>query len=65
MLVRFRENKKYSGPTQKILSERRKNNMEFKMNEVKVNDIDILEETEAPAFGIFCGGGCWGIGCAF
>ena len=39
--------------------------MEFKMNEVKVNDIDILEETEAPAFGIICGGGCWGIGCAF
>ncbi len=37
--------------------------MEFKMNEVNVENIDVLEETETPAFGIFCGGGCWGIAC--
>lgn len=37
--------------------------MEFKMNEVKVEDIEILEETETPAVGLFCGGGCWGLAC--
>lgn len=39
--------------------------MDFKMNEVNVENIDVLEETETPAFGIFCGGSCWGIFCAY
>ena len=39
--------------------------MEFKFDEVKVEEIEVLEETETPAFGIICGGGCWGIGCWF
>ncbi len=39
--------------------------MEFKMNEVNVEEIEILEETETPAFGFGCGLGCWGVACAF
>lgn len=38
--------------------------MEIRVSEVKVEDIEVLEETATPAFGIFCGGGCWGIACA-
>jgi len=38
--------------------------MQLELVEVKIEDIAILEETETPAFGIFCGGGCWGIFCA-
>lgn len=37
---------------------------EFQIEEVKLEEIDILEETEIPAFGIICGGSCWGIVCA-
>jgi len=37
--------------------------MEFKMNEVKVDNIDILEETETPMFGVICGAGCFGVWC--
>lgn len=35
------------------------------MNEVEIENIEVLEETETPAFGIFCGGGCWGIACVY
>ncbi|WP_297960700.1 hypothetical protein [uncultured Ruminococcus sp.] len=37
--------------------------MEFKINEVNVDDVDILEETEAPMWGFFCGAGCFGMWC--
>jgi hypothetical protein len=35
----------------------------FEVEEVTFEAIEVLEQTEAPAFGIFCGAGCWGIGC--
>ncbi len=37
--------------------------MEFKMNEVNVEAIEVLEETDTPAFGLGCGVGCFGIFC--
>lgn len=42
--------------------------MEFKMNEVEIKEIDVLEETETPVWGVFCGSGCdptgmWGVWC--
>lgn len=33
------------------------------VQEVTFEEIESLEQTEAPAFGIFCGAGCWGIAC--
>lgn len=37
----------------------------IKLKEVNLEQIQVLEETDAPAFGVFCGGGCWGVACAF
>lgn len=42
--------------------------MEFTMKEIEIEDIDVLEETETPVWGVFCGGGCdttgmWGVVC--
>ena len=31
------------------------------IGDVKIEEVDVLEETEAPGFGFFCGAGCWGI----
>jgi len=38
--------------------------MEFKINEVKLEEIDVLEETVTPSFGLACGAGCFGVFCA-
>lgn len=38
--------------------------MEFIMNEVKVDEIAVLEDTETPiAIGFGCGGECFGLVC--
>ena len=37
--------------------------LDDKINEVNVDDVDILEETEAPMWGFFCGAGCFGMWC--
>ena len=37
--------------------------MKLEMVEVKIEDIEILEETETPSWGIFCPGGTFGIFC--
>lgn len=42
--------------------------MDFTMKEIAIEDIDILEETETPVWGFFCGTGCdqtgmWGLSC--
>ncbi len=48
--------------------ERSQKTMEFTMKEIEIEDIDVLEETETPVWGVFCGSGCdqtgmWGIAC--
>ena len=37
--------------------------MEFKMNEVNLETVDVLEETETPGLGAWCPGGGVGFGC--
>lgn len=34
--------------------------MDFKMDEINVDEIEVLEETETPSWGVICGAGCTG-----
>ena len=38
---------------------------EILLDEVKLDDIHILEETNIPAMGLICGYGCYGAACGF
>ena len=36
---------------------------EVMINEISIDEMESLEETLTPVFGIICGNGCWGVGC--
>lgn len=36
---------------------------EVMINEISIDEMEALEETLTPVFGIICGSGCWGVGC--